>query len=517
MELIVVITILVILGTIAFMSFQGFSGSARDSSRVSDLTNLSKSLDIYNVRVGNYPTPDNAFSVTYSGGVLWKQGTVSESVMNALSAGGMKMSRKPTDPLTPDKEYTYSILAYGSAYQLKTDYEGDSVSFRPFVPGIDTALAASGNPTIVYLKGSYNGIAAKTQTGNITYLVATPSIITSQTGATGSGFDVITTLANKLFIHGQTNSGGINYTAKLVFSSGALPSTDAERILFASGIANAYSGTLLATQSNIASFIVGLSSNNTGTLASLGGGLVSTSLGGSASTSVGGGGSVGGTSYTCATPAPTGGNYGTTTMGTPTSTNQAWTYNTTPGNCTYVCTGGYSGNECAIAPIPVYSPTDSTTAYTVGNQFTYSGVTVTVTSAGVGTGSSTYAGCDTSDIVIWRSGNNPQIWAACNVGATTSVGFATVPDQTSGGGNPSATLPTNRVANVQGNYYQWGRNDNITSGTWTPWVSGHVSAGEFSNGSTSNTNFYGGDSSYGEWYAPDINVTATNRWVTSSQ
>lgn len=180
------------------------------------------------------------------------------------------MSRKPTDPLTPTKEYTYSTLAFGSAYQLKTDYEGDSVSFRSSIPGIDTALAASGNPTLSYLKGNYNGIAAKTQTGNLVYLVATPSIVTSQIGATGSGFDIISALLNKLLVHGQTNSGGTVYTAKLVFSSGSLPSNDSERILFASGIANAYSGTSLATQSSIASFISALSSNNTGSLASLG-------------------------------------------------------------------------------------------------------------------------------------------------------------------------------------------------------------------------------------------------------
>lgn len=65
-ELIVVITILVILGTIAFISLSGYSGSARDSSRVSDITNLSKSLDIAYIKTSMYPSPDNAFSVTYS-------------------------------------------------------------------------------------------------------------------------------------------------------------------------------------------------------------------------------------------------------------------------------------------------------------------------------------------------------------------------------------------------------------------------------------------------------------------
>jgi prepilin-type N-terminal cleavage/methylation domain-containing protein len=66
-ELIVVITILVILGTIAFTSLTGFSGNARDSSRVSDLSNLSKSLDIAFAKSGSYPLPESYSLVTYSG------------------------------------------------------------------------------------------------------------------------------------------------------------------------------------------------------------------------------------------------------------------------------------------------------------------------------------------------------------------------------------------------------------------------------------------------------------------
>lgn len=65
-ELIVVITILVILGTIAFMNLSGFSGNARDSSRVSDLANISQSLELANLKFGSYPEPDNSFFVAYS-------------------------------------------------------------------------------------------------------------------------------------------------------------------------------------------------------------------------------------------------------------------------------------------------------------------------------------------------------------------------------------------------------------------------------------------------------------------
>lgn len=86
-ELVVSISILAVLATIGFLSVTGYSSSARDGSRVSDVVNLSKSLDFAHIQSGSYPMPDNAFSVTYSGGVLWYQGTASNSVMSIVSAG----------------------------------------------------------------------------------------------------------------------------------------------------------------------------------------------------------------------------------------------------------------------------------------------------------------------------------------------------------------------------------------------------------------------------------------------
>lgn len=58
-ELIVVITILVILGTIGFMQLSGFQGSARDSSRVSDITNISKGLDMLIIKNSMVMPPEN--------------------------------------------------------------------------------------------------------------------------------------------------------------------------------------------------------------------------------------------------------------------------------------------------------------------------------------------------------------------------------------------------------------------------------------------------------------------------
>ena len=72
-ELIVVIKILAILGTIGFLSIGGYSSKARDSARIGDTAQISKSLDLSMVTSGNYPAPDNSFAVTFSGGTVWNQ------------------------------------------------------------------------------------------------------------------------------------------------------------------------------------------------------------------------------------------------------------------------------------------------------------------------------------------------------------------------------------------------------------------------------------------------------------
>ncbi len=180
-ELIVVITILAILGTIGFLSVGGYSSRARDSARVGDTAQVTKSLDLAIVTSGSYPVPDNSFAVTYSGGVVWNQGTIGSNVMQyfkgTISGGGI--NKKPVDPLS-NTEYVYSSLAEGKAYQIKADYEGNLAQNAMGEKSIlDIASAAPGNPTIAYIRGNYGGVTAKTTTGGIVYILAVPSIITN--------------------------------------------------------------------------------------------------------------------------------------------------------------------------------------------------------------------------------------------------------------------------------------------------------------------------------------------------
>ncbi|MBP8016416.1 prepilin-type N-terminal cleavage/methylation domain-containing protein [Candidatus Gracilibacteria bacterium] len=122
-ELIVVITILSILGTIGFVSFNGYTSSARDSVRISDLTNIQKGLDLYQVKAGYYPIPDNAVNITASGetNIIGYQGYASGTVLSLikLSDGGGK------DPLD-NTYYTYLTNSNKTKYQLLNFLENQS-------------------------------------------------------------------------------------------------------------------------------------------------------------------------------------------------------------------------------------------------------------------------------------------------------------------------------------------------------------------------------------------------------
>ena len=285
-ELIVVITILAILGTIGFLSVGGYSSRARDSARIGDIANITKSLDVSIVTAGNYPTPDNAFAVTFSGGTLWNQGVVGNSVLqyfrSSIAGGGI--NKKPTDPLN-NSEYTYSSLAFGKSYQIETDYEGDIDNTTLALPSIThEALAAPGLPTISYIKGNYSGLMARTVTGSFTYILAIPSIITNTGSSATPRIELAnaTTLSGTLLFHGRSlrNASPFNPngTSLIYTSTGGLPSTNTEITNLMTNLRTAYSGSTndIRSISSIASILT----MNTGSLTTLGANLVKNDLGG---------------------------------------------------------------------------------------------------------------------------------------------------------------------------------------------------------------------------------------------
>ena len=104
-------------------------------------------------------------------------------------------------------------------------------------------------------------------------IIALPSIVL----ASGSTSTIVDATSRNFLLQGKSLSG-IAFQPKIVYSSGALPATDTERLLFASGIIAAYSGNTLASNSDVASFIS--SASSTGNLANIGGNFVRVKFGG---------------------------------------------------------------------------------------------------------------------------------------------------------------------------------------------------------------------------------------------
>ncbi len=164
-ELIVVITILAILWTIAFISLQWYSASSRDSVRISDVSNMKTSLELFHLNAGKYPLPDNNEIVSYSGDTLWYQWILWDTVRNSLSRN---LNEVPKDPLS-ELEYVYSVSNNRNEFQILNLLEDELV--LNIIPDTNAANSIR----IPRIGWTYNGLFVKTAK----YIVPTPSIITA--------------------------------------------------------------------------------------------------------------------------------------------------------------------------------------------------------------------------------------------------------------------------------------------------------------------------------------------------
>ncbi len=127
-ELIIVITILAILATIAFVSFQSYTKDARDANRTATIKNIEKGLELFTIKTGNFPTPDEP--TTFTGGLDGKvkisQGIVWDGVATIIN-----MNTTPLDPNDKSK-YTYSTFWDDNKYyQVAINAENYQTSFIP--------------------------------------------------------------------------------------------------------------------------------------------------------------------------------------------------------------------------------------------------------------------------------------------------------------------------------------------------------------------------------------------------
>jgi len=110
-ELIVVITILAILWTIVFISLQQYNSEARDSVRISDLSNIIKSLELKSIS-WKVPIPDDKIDITASGVIISYQWYAGKKTLDLLWI--FNWWKDPLD----DKYYTYTTDKDLNRYQV---------------------------------------------------------------------------------------------------------------------------------------------------------------------------------------------------------------------------------------------------------------------------------------------------------------------------------------------------------------------------------------------------------------
>ncbi len=111
-ELIVVITILAILWTIAFISLQWYSADARDSIRINDIWEISKTLELKMTLWEKVPIPENNIELTASWILIWYQWEAWTHVLDVLWV--YNWGKDPSD----DNYYTYSTNENLNKYQV---------------------------------------------------------------------------------------------------------------------------------------------------------------------------------------------------------------------------------------------------------------------------------------------------------------------------------------------------------------------------------------------------------------
>jgi len=223
-ELIVVITILAVLWTIAFISLQWFSLKARDSARVSDLATISKSLEFFKTTEWYFPDPTDAFNISYSWSLAWKQWEFWEDTRRI----SQRISQVPVDPLTKNP-YAYSTTNTRQEYELWSITE-TTLSYSPDIQS-EYALwgwlipeTFANNAFFAYVTWNYNKQIVTVRESDTIYVLWVPTIITTeetsitvqdiitnQSFAVNGGKNLAASYAASL-PEGQSHSGSISFT-----------------------------------------------------------------------------------------------------------------------------------------------------------------------------------------------------------------------------------------------------------------------------------------------------------------
>lgn len=168
-ELIVVITILAILWTISFLSLSWYSELSRDSVRISDLSSIKTSLELFYINSWKYPVTSGWYDVTYGSWKIWSQWVFWELTLFNVE----KLDKVPLDPLV-NKEYTYSVLANKQEYELAWITEWELSYYNK-----NYKTYADDKTMLALIVWNYNWETLEVSKTLEKCIIAVPSIITS--------------------------------------------------------------------------------------------------------------------------------------------------------------------------------------------------------------------------------------------------------------------------------------------------------------------------------------------------
>ncbi len=180
-ELIVVITILAVLATVAFISFQGYTSSSRDSVRLADLKNISKSFEINRTKNVDFPLPDKKVDISSSGTIFQYQWELSQNILKSdlnIFDGGL-------DPVTK-KPYGYAVNFARNKFQIiwfleNNENTANISNSTTFADNSDKYIKSSGDSLgilldettneIITASGSFGEIDIESNTQNYSLII----------------------------------------------------------------------------------------------------------------------------------------------------------------------------------------------------------------------------------------------------------------------------------------------------------------------------------------------------------
>ncbi len=213
-ELTIVMLVLAILWTISVISYTNHKPSARDITRIQQITTLKNELEKYSISK-KLPLPDNFIEVQSSWSLIWYQWFASWTVLNSL-----KMYWNWKTPLD-NEYYTYYLSEWKNKFQLLTYLEKED--YLEVYNTNSNLLAPSANATDYtnkYMKVVWANLWLLTESWSNTPIQKIESIISVWK------LDIVNT--NSWYTAHISNTETINGTWNTLISS--LPNANCKRI-----------------------------------------------------------------------------------------------------------------------------------------------------------------------------------------------------------------------------------------------------------------------------------------------